>query len=97
MIYILHQDSRGQNNYKDSVKKSCLRRIFFDKFCLRRSLLQNNLVCGALFFTKILFMGHLISVSSLVYRFIGIENDSNFKNSVITTLFGKNMNEESVK
>jgi len=42
-------------------------------------------------------MGHLISVSSLVYRFIGIENDSNFKNSVITTLFGKNMNEESVK
>jgi len=43
-------------------------------------------------------MGHLISVSSLVYQFIGIENDFELKNLVITTtLFVKNINEESVK
>jgi len=39
-------------------------------------------------------MGHFISVTSLVYRFIGIE----LKNLVITTtIFVENINEKSVK
>jgi len=43
-------------------------------------------------------MGHFIPAPSLVYRFIGIENEFEFKNSVITTpLLVKNINEESVK
>jgi len=41
--------------------------MFKKKSCLRRFLIH----------TKILSVGHLISVSSLVKRLIGIENDSN--------------------
>jgi len=40
---------------------------------------QKNPACGAFSFTKILSMGHFISVPFLVYGFIGIENESNSK------------------
>jgi len=39
----------GQSTHQDLVKKSSLRRIFFDKSCLRRILFHKNLACGAFF------------------------------------------------
>jgi len=39
---------------------------------------QKKFASGAfLVYTRILSMGHFISVLALVYRFIGLENDSN--------------------
>jgi len=41
-------------------------------------LVQKQILSAALFLhTKMLSVGNLISVSSLIYQFIGIENDSN--------------------
>ena len=76
-MYILHQQEKVPIRIQS--KKSYLRPIFFDMFCLRRSLFTKNLACATFFLTKILSMGHFISVLSLVYRFISIENDSNSK------------------
>jgi len=56
------------------------------KSCLRRLVLH----------TKILSVGHLISVSSLGYHSIGIETIQIQNLVITTTLFVKNSNKESV-
>jgi len=60
---------------------------------------HNKFLPTAHFFpSKILSVGHLISVSYLDYQFIGFENDSKFKYSVITTTqFVLKSNKESIK
>jgi len=68
MVYILHQQDRVPIRIQS--KKSWLQRIFFHQSCLR---------CY-FFHTIFLSVGYLISVSCLVYRFIGFENDSNSNN-----------------
>jgi len=68
--------STGQSTHHDSVKKNCRQRIFFLKFCLRRTFSPKNLVCLA-FFGKTILLNYFISVSSSVCRLIGIEFDSN--------------------
>jgi len=39
----------GQSTHEDLVQKSGLRRILFDKSCLRRIIFIQNLACGAFF------------------------------------------------
>jgi len=58
--------------------------VFSKKTCLRRFFLH----------AKDLSVRHLISESSLVYRLIDIQNDSNSKSVITTTLFVKNINKE---
>ena len=55
MIYILHQEDKVPIRIQS--KKSCLRRIFFDKFCLQRSLFTKKLACRAFFLNKNLVHG----------------------------------------
>ena len=48
----LHTASTEQTTHQDSVKKSCLRRIFFHKFCLQRIFPKKKyLVREALYFS----------------------------------------------
>jgi len=59
-------------------KQSCPLHIFFQKNCLQRYFFhKKTLPTAHTFHREILCMRHLISVSSSVYRFIGIKNDSN--------------------
>jgi len=78
MIYILHQQDRVPIMIWST--KSCLLRIFLHKFFLRRILFTKKSCFRPIFcHQKISPVGRLISVSCLVYQFIGIENDSNSK------------------
>jgi len=66
MKAIINQSSIGRSSSFSITCFTC-GAFFHKQICLQR----------ILFDKKILAVGHLISVSSLVYRFIGIENDSN--------------------
>jgi len=77
----LHTTSRGGSTHLDSVNKNLACGAFsFTSFACGAVLSQKNLACRTFFLSKILSMGHSISVPSLVYRFIDVENDSNSKN-----------------
>jgi len=62
----LYITSTEQSTHQDSVKQKCLRHLFPTLF-----------PCSVFFAKRNLVVGRLISLSSLVYRFIDIENDSN--------------------
>ena len=78
--HILHLQDRVPQ--EDFVKKSGLRRILFDKSCLRRILFHlKYLACGACFSQEILFLINRecisFQVSYSVYQYISGKNDSN--------------------
>jgi len=74
----LHTTSTGQTIHQELIKQSCLQRILFYRFCLQRIFSIKQIFPVALLVSNnILSMGHFISVSYLVYRFIGVENNSN--------------------
>ena len=75
----LHTTSTGQITHQDSVKKilpAALYEFFsFHKFCFISFQLEKILPAAYFVSLDILSVGQFISVSYLVYRFIGIEND----------------------
>jgi len=64
----------GQSTHENLVNKSGLRRILFNKSCLRRTCFIKILACGAFFSLKILFLIILrctsFQVFYSVYQFI---------------------------
>jgi len=93
MIYILHQEDKVLIRIQS--RKSCLRRTFFDRFCLRPSLSSKNLfsykfsVHGPFHF--IAFFSVLISWFWKITR-LGTQKLSNHDDAICL-----NINEESVK
>jgi len=77
--YKLHTISVGQSTHWELVKKSGLRRISFNKSCLRHILFHKNLAFGAFFSYKI-FLNRvafnvkffIVSTNSLVVKMITI-------------------------
>jgi len=71
----------GQSTHENLIKKSGLRRILFDKSCLRCILFHKKSGLRHILFKKIIFLisrGCIsFQVSYSVYQFISSENDSN--------------------
>jgi len=71
----------GQSTHEDLVKKSGLRRNFFDKSCLRRILFHEKSDLRRILFIKNSLLNHSgcvsCQVSYSVYQFISSENDLN--------------------
>ena len=94
MIYILHQEDKVPIRIQS--KKSCLRHIFFDKFCLRRSLFTQKSCLQQFLQNLVHGPFHISAFFGLPIHWYSKRFES--KNLVITTtLFVKNINEESVK
>ena len=75
----LHTAFTDQSIHEDLVQKSGLRRILFDKSCLRCILFHMKSGLRRIFFIQDLLKAGCIwfEVSYCVYQFIGGENDSN--------------------
>jgi len=75
----LHTNQEDKVPIKIQSKNLACFSFYFISFACGAVFSQMNFACGAFLFTKILSMGHFISVSSLVYQFISIGKDSNSK------------------
>jgi len=80
MIYVLHQQNNVPIQVRNQSKNPACSAFSFKSFAcgafFSRKILPAVLAAHACH-QKILSVGHLISVSCLVYQFIGIDNDSN--------------------
>jgi len=76
-----HTTFTGQSTHQDLVKKSGLRRILFNKTCLRRISFHKKSSLRRMFFIKNLLFNHsgmhAFEVYYSVYQYINGENDSN--------------------
>jgi len=73
----LHTTSTGQSTHQDSVKNICPAPDFLTILPAAHSFHKKSYLRRIAFHKKILSVGHLISVSCLIYQFVGIGIDSN--------------------